>query len=80
LLFFDRSYQVLLTDVIIPRWAIQAPGSLLFVIYKAGHESNIGRELDRCLDINVNDSQNVAFATSHFVIELLPFDYLIIQK
>ena len=32
LLFFDRSYQVLLTDVvIIPRWAIQAPGSLSFV-------------------------------------------------
>jgi hypothetical protein len=29
LLFFYRSYQVLLTDVvIIPRWAIQAPGSL----------------------------------------------------
>jgi hypothetical protein len=27
--FFYRSYQVLLTDVvIIPRWAIQAPGSL----------------------------------------------------
>jgi hypothetical protein len=28
LLFFDWSYQVLLTDVIILRWAIQAPGSL----------------------------------------------------
>jgi uncharacterized protein with von Willebrand factor type A (vWA) domain len=28
-IFFYRSYQVLLTDVvIIPRWAIQAPGSL----------------------------------------------------
>jgi hypothetical protein len=26
-------------------------------------------------NINVNDSQNLAFATSHFVIELLPFDY-----
>jgi hypothetical protein len=24
----------------------------------------------------VNHSQNLAFATSHFVIELLPFDYL----
>ena len=29
---------------------------------------------------NVNDSQNLAFATSHFVIELLPFDYLSNQK
>jgi hypothetical protein len=29
---------------------------------------------------NVNDSQNLAFATSHFVIELLPFDYLNNQK
>jgi hypothetical protein len=28
----------------------------------------------------VNDSQNLAFATSHFVIELLPFDYLNNQK
>ena len=29
LLFFYRSYQVLLTDVvIIPRWVIEAPGSL----------------------------------------------------
>ena len=28
----------------------------------------------------VNDSQNLAFATSHFVIELLPFDYLITQQ
>jgi hypothetical protein len=28
----------------------------------------------------VNDSQNLAFATSHFVIELLPFDYLSNQK
>jgi len=26
--FFYQSYQVLLTDVIIPRWTIQAPGSL----------------------------------------------------
>jgi hypothetical protein len=31
-------------------------------------------------NINVNDSQNLPFATSHFVIELLPFDYLSIQK
>jgi hypothetical protein len=31
-------------------------------------------------NINVNDSQNLAFATSHFVIELLPFDYLSNQK
>jgi hypothetical protein len=30
--------------------------------------------------IYVNDSQNLAFATSHFVIELLPFDYLSNQK
>ena len=30
--------------------------------------------------INVNDSQNLAFATSHFVIELLPFEYLSNQK
>ena len=29
---------------------------------------------------HVNDSQNLAFATSHFVIELLPFDYLSNQK
>jgi hypothetical protein len=28
----------------------------------------------------VNDSQNLAFAISHFVIELLPFDYLSNQK
>jgi hypothetical protein len=28
----------------------------------------------------VNDSQNLPFATSHFVIELLPFDYLSNQK
>jgi hypothetical protein len=28
----------------------------------------------------VNDSQKLAFATSHFVIELLPFDYLSNQK
>ena len=28
----------------------------------------------------VNDSQNLAFPTSHFVIELLPFDYLSNQK
>ena len=31
-------------------------------------------------NINVNDSQNLPFATSHFVIELLPFDYLSNQK
>jgi hypothetical protein len=31
-------------------------------------------------NINVNDSQNLAFATSHFVIELLRFDYLSNQK
>jgi hypothetical protein len=31
-------------------------------------------------NIYVNDSQNLAFATSHFVIELLPFDYLSNQK
>jgi hypothetical protein len=31
-------------------------------------------------NININDSQNLAFATSHFVIELLPFDYLRNQK
>jgi hypothetical protein len=29
---------------------------------------------------HVNDSQNLAVATSHFVIELLPFDYLSNQK
>jgi hypothetical protein len=29
---------------------------------------------------HVNDSQNLAFPTSHFVIELLPFDYLSNQK
>ena len=29
-----------------------------------------------CKKKYVNDSQNLAFATSHFVIELLPFDYL----
>jgi hypothetical protein len=28
----------------------------------------------------VNDSQNLTFPTSHFVIELLPFDYLSNQK
>jgi hypothetical protein len=27
-------------------------------------------------NIYVNDSQNLAIPTSHFVIELLPFDYL----
>jgi hypothetical protein len=32
------------------------------------------------LNIHVNDSQNLAFPTSHFVIELLPFDYLSNQK
>jgi hypothetical protein len=31
-------------------------------------------------NIYVNDSQNLAFAISHFVIELLPFDYLSNQK
>ena len=31
-------------------------------------------------NINVNDSQNLAFATSHFVIELPAFDYLNNQK
>jgi hypothetical protein len=31
-------------------------------------------------NINVNDSQNLAFATTHFVTELLPFDYLSNQK
>jgi hypothetical protein len=30
--------------------------------------------------IFLNDSQNLAFVTSHFVIELLPFDYLSNQK
>jgi hypothetical protein len=30
--------------------------------------------------IYVNDSQNLAFATSHFVMELLSFDYLSNQK
>jgi phosphorylcholine metabolism protein LicD len=30
--------------------------------------------------MNVNDSQNLAFATSHFVIEVFPFDYLSNQK
>jgi hypothetical protein len=29
-----------------------------------------------CKKTYVNDSQNFAFPTSHFVIELLPFDYL----
>jgi hypothetical protein len=29
---------------------------------------------------NVNDSQNLAFVASHFVIELLTFDYLSSQK
>jgi hypothetical protein len=29
-----------------------------------------------CEKTYVNDSQNLDFATSHFVIELLPFDYL----
>jgi hypothetical protein len=33
-----------------------------------------------CKKTYVNDSQNLAFATSHFVIELLPFDYLSNQK
>jgi hypothetical protein len=37
-------------------------------------------ELYRLLDIYVNDSQNLAFPTSHFIIELLPFDYLSTQK
>jgi hypothetical protein len=32
------------------------------------------------LKINVNDSQNLAFATSHFLIELFHFDYLSNQK
>jgi hypothetical protein len=31
-------------------------------------------------NINVNDSQNLSFATSHFIIELLPFDYFSNQK
>jgi hypothetical protein len=31
-------------------------------------------------NIHVNDSQNLAFATTHFVIELFPFDYLSNQK
>jgi hypothetical protein len=31
-------------------------------------------------NIYVNDSQNLAFPTSHFVTELLPFDYLSNQK
>jgi hypothetical protein len=31
-------------------------------------------------NINVNDSENLGFATSHFVIELLPIDYLSNQK
>jgi hypothetical protein len=30
--------------------------------------------------VYVNDSQNLAFPTSHFVIELVPFDYLSNQK
>jgi hypothetical protein len=33
-----------------------------------------------CATHSDNDSQNLAFATSHFVIELLPFDYLSNQK
>jgi hypothetical protein len=33
-----------------------------------------------CKKTYVNDSQNLAFPTSHFVIELLPFDYLSNQK
>jgi hypothetical protein len=33
-----------------------------------------------CKKTYVNDSQNLAFVTSHFVIELLPFDYLSNQK
>jgi hypothetical protein len=31
-------------------------------------------------NIYVNDSQNLAFATSQYVIELLPFDYLSNRK
>ena len=33
-----------------------------------------------CKKTYVNDSQNFVFPTSHFVIELLPFDYLSNQK
>jgi hypothetical protein len=32
------------------------------------------------MKLKKNHSQNLAFATSHFVIELLPFDYLSNQK
>jgi hypothetical protein len=39
-----------------------------------------GGNLIAVKNINVNDSQNLAFATSHFVIELPAFDYLNNQK
>jgi hypothetical protein len=38
------------------------------------------RTYGKIAGLYVNDSQNLAFATSHFVIELLPFDYLSNQK
>ena len=59
-----------------------------FVIADPFYKKNLGRgspfnvSYQKCCkkNIYVNDSQNLAFPTSHFVIELLPFDYLSNQK
>jgi hypothetical protein len=40
----------------------------------------IADSLSKKIWAGVHDSQNLAFATSHFVIELFPFDYLSNQK
>jgi hypothetical protein len=49
---------------------------------KLGKGSPFNVSYQHCCKNNiiVNDSQNLAFATSHFVIELLPFDYLSINQ
>ena len=49
---------------------------------KLGRGSPFNVSYQNCCkeNIYVNDSQNLAFPTSHFVIELLPFEYLSNQK
>jgi hypothetical protein len=62
--------------------------NVAFIIAHPFYKINVGRgspfnvSYQNCCkkNINVHDSQNLAFASSHFVIEMLPFDYLSNQK
>jgi hypothetical protein len=78
----------LATDSTIPVTLVKKITNIALVIADPFFKKNLGKgspfnvSYQNCLKKTpyVNDSQNLAFATSHFVIELLPFDYLSNQK